>query len=183
VSSPYPLVHDAARLAVTGLRDAYARNYAAYRSRPTVDNIGVSAVDFANWASALDERLRVTAATDAERYRHDRDANPDGRVIGGIRFVRDRHMRQVVVSAVPDSADFFAAFPPQLSLGIVWRNVDELPEPDGRGRTNKHYERQRDAYHHHMQGKPTWVTLAAAARWLSAEVESRGVVLDPWTWP
>jgi hypothetical protein len=61
VSSPYPLEHDAARLAVTGMRDAYARNYAAYRSGPTVDNVGVSAVDFANWASALDERLRVTA--------------------------------------------------------------------------------------------------------------------------
>jgi hypothetical protein len=94
VSSPYPLLHDAARLAVTGLREAYARNYAAYRSHPTVDNVGVSAVDFANWASALDERLRETASTDSGRYRSDRDANPDGRVIGGIRFVRDRHMHQ-----------------------------------------------------------------------------------------
>ncbi len=174
---------EAARLAVTGLREAYVRNYAAYGSRPTVDNVGVSAVDFANWASALDERLRQTASTDAQRYRTDRDCNPDGRVIGGIRFVRDRHMHQVVVSAVPDSGDFFATFPPELSLGIVWRNVDELPDPDGRATTNKHRKPERNAYSEHMQGKPTWVTLAAALRWLTAEVENRGVVPDPWTWP
>jgi hypothetical protein len=155
-------VHDAARLAVTGLREAYARNYAAYRSNPTVDNVGVSAVEFANWACALDERQRETASTDAEMYRSDRNANPDGRVIGGIRFVRDRTRIRWWSRPCPTPADFFAAFPPRLSLGIVWRNVDELPEPDGRGRTNKHCEPERDAYRDHMQGKPTWVTLAAA---------------------
>jgi hypothetical protein len=183
VTSTYPLVPEAARLAVAGLREAYVRNRAAYGSRPTIDSVGISAVDFANWASALDERLRETAPADAQRYRSDRDANPDGRVIGGIRFVRDRHMHQVVVSAVPDSADFFAAFPPQLSLGIVWRNVDELPRPDGRGTTNPQYEPERNAYRDHMEGKPTWVTLAAALRWLTAETENRGVVPDPWTGP
>jgi hypothetical protein len=176
-------VREAARLAVIGLREAYVRNYAAYRSRPTIDNVGVSAVDFANWASALDERLRKTAPTDAQRYRSDRDGNADGRVISGIRFVRNRHMHQVVVSVVPDSADFFAGFPPALSVGIVWRNVDELPEPDGLGITNKYREPERNAYRDHMEGKPTWVTLAAALRWLTAEIESRGVVPDSWTWP
>jgi len=176
---------DAARLAVIGMRSAYERNFNLCQSQShDIDGIGTSAVDFTNWACALEERLRETAPGGEPAFRKRRDGDADGVVLEGLRFARDRHMHQLVVSAVPDRADFFSSFPPKLSAGIVWRSVDEIPEPTDEWRKTKPaYIAERTAYEDHLQNRPTWLALRSALRWLTAEIKLRQVDLPLFSEP
>lgn len=93
-------------------------------------------------------------------------------------------MHQLVVSAVPDRADFFSSFPPKLSAGIVWRSVDEIPEPTDEWRKTKPaYIAERTAYEDHLQNRPTWLALRSALRWLTAEIKLRQVDLPLFSEP
>jgi hypothetical protein len=185
MSSQDQLNPEAARLAVIGMRSAYERNFTLCLTEShDLDGIGTSAVDFTNWACALEERLRETAPDGEPAFQQRRDADADGVVLEGLRFVRDRHIHQLVVSAVRDSADFFSTFPPQLSAGIVWRSVDEIPEPSDALRKKKyHYVARRTAYEDHLQNQPTWLALRSALRWLTAETNLRQVALPVFNEP
>jgi hypothetical protein len=180
-----PLYPDAARLAVIGMRSAYERNFILYHTRShDIDGIGTSAVDFTNWACALEERLRETAPKGQPDFENRRDQDADGRILEGLRYVRDRHMHQVVVSAVRDSADFFSSFPGELSAGIVWRSVNDIPEPADQWHRNKpRYGAERTAYEDHLQNRPTWHGLRSALRWLTAETKLRQVALPVFNEP
>ncbi len=168
----------AVRLAVLGLRFAYTRHHAVARGgQQNEDAMIISAVDFVNWTCALDELLAENDLGYASR----RDSDPDGRVIVGLRYVRDRHMHQVVVSMRGDGVSFFAAFPPRLSAGVVWRPANEMAQPVGKHATTANV--RRAAYDQHLQMRPAWVSLAAALRFLTSEVTSLQVALPAWIWP
>lgn len=176
--------HAAVRLAVLGMRDAYGRNFASVQtSRHDLDAAGISAVDFMNWACALDERLGKTS--DQKAYEARRKADDDGCVLPGLRHVRDRHMHQVVLSAHVDKRPWFGRFPPRLSAGIIWRSVDEIGDAprSQQMKDQEGYDERRLAYERHIQGMKTWVTLRRALLWLTGEVEGRGVNLSPYEWP
>lgn len=188
--SPEAIDPAAVRLAVLAMRNAYGRHWQA-RSDHDRDAIATTAVDFLSWACSLDGLLRDTtarlgfateeAAQDA--YKAHRDADEEGRVVPGLRHVRDRHMHQVIVSTVLDRAKFFGRFPPQLSSGTVWRPVEELGEPSAKIQKRPDYWPQREAYRLHLQNRPPWVSLRAALRWITREVEGRGVELPPYEEP
>lgn len=176
------LDYAAVRLAVLGLRAAYARNWAAHGQHvtpETIDSAGISAVEFANWACALDQRLKDTDPdTDTEAaYVARRRGDPRGRVMQGIRFVRNLHMHTVVVSTSTQLGPFFLDGPGPMivSGGIVWRSAAELPAPE------RPQPRLEAVYVEWMQGRTTVDALAHALVWLVAEVRGRGVVLpdDP----
>lgn len=170
--------------AVEMARSAYERNFTLCLTEShDLDGIGTSAVDFTNRACALEERLRETAPDGEPAFQQRRDADADGVVLEGLRFVRDRHMHQLVLSAVRDSADFFGTFPPQLSAGIVWRSVVEIPEPADASRRTKKYSVRRTAYEDHLQNRPTWLALRSALRWLTAETNLRQVALPGFNEP
>ncbi len=170
----------AARLAVLGLRDAYSRHFAlAHSTMQDEDSMIISAVDFVNWACALDEVLRETDPGYAQR----RDADSDGRVLPGLRYVRDRHMHQVVVSMRGDGVAFFGAFPPSFSAGVVWRPASEIAAPTGRHATAPSVQQRRTVYEQNLQIQPAWIGLRAALSFLTAEAQSRQVALPPWQEP
>lgn len=166
--------HGAIRLALLGMRAARVRAVSFRGITPDdVDGVGIAAVDFVNWACAVDERLRKTATDDYEKRR---DQDPKGRVLPGLRFVRDRHMHQVVVSTDVDRRSFFDPPPGAIfyiSAGIIWRAAAELPVPD---KGYDHADR-RQAYVDHMEGKTVWGSLQQALDWLTPEIMNRGVAL------
>jgi hypothetical protein len=176
--------HDAVRLAVAGMRGAYRRHHAAHvaaLSEESVDAAGISAVEFANWACALDERVRKTGEESSTAYMKRRDSDRRGKVLLGLRFIRNRHMHQVVVSNQVVSTQFFdlpsrkeqiaraAAEVGMFSPGIVWQAADRIADPDD-GFTSGLAE-----YEALLKGNTTLFALADAVDWLTREVVARGV--------
>jgi hypothetical protein len=166
--------------AALGLRASFQRCIEGYREPvPRLYVVGISAVEFVNWACALDELLWSTDTT----YKNRRDRNEYGRLIPALQFVRDRHMHQVVVSSnlvftIGFSSD--DSVPPALSAAkIYWRPVEEIREPtDGlqnRRQNTPVYQARRAAYVQHLERRePPWA-LGHVNNFLFDEVTALGI--------
>ena len=175
--------HGAVRLAVLGMRTAYEWNHAIGRTVDfDEDSAGISAVNFVNWACALEERLRKTC--DETAFVVGRNAHEYGRLIPGLRHVRDRHMHQVVLSVRPAFTLYGGPSRSALLAEMIWRPADEIKDASKRWIT-KHpeYVAQRESYRNCLQGQPTNITLGQALHWLTGAVEARGLELPEWRWP
>jgi hypothetical protein len=171
----------AVQRAMFGLRASYMRCRAGYGySIPLPELVAVPAVDFANWACALDEQFRKTDTNYVAR----RSADDEGRLLAGLRFVRDRHMHQVAITsavqAVVTYPDYSGGIPPTItpamtSVRVYWLPVGEIREPTDWRRNEDWYRNRRDAYQEHLEGRDVRMTLLAALRFLSCEVEARGI--------
>ena len=167
-------------MAMRGLLTAVERHLQVRQRHPMdVELTNISAVEAVNWICALDERLEVTDPSG--QYRPQRDADERGRVVLGVRYVRDRHMHQVVVSAKHDGVDFFASFPPQLSAGVVWRPAVDMPGSDKPNSAEN--VRRRLAYERYLQHQATWHALNASGLWLTDAVRARGITVPVWDVP
>lgn len=162
--------------AALGLRASFQRCIEGYRDPvPRLYVVGISAVEFVNWACALDERLWSTDTT----YKNRRDQDEYGRLIPALQFVRDRHMHQVVVSSnlafmIEFSSD--DSVPPALTAAkIYWRPVEEIREPtDGRQNTPV-YQARRAAYVQHLERREPPLALGHVNNFLFDEVTARGI--------
>lgn len=168
------------------MRDAFSTHVAAVTDNTPahLDTAGVSAVNFVNWACSVDERMRETDDTYVSR----RDVDSDGRLLQGLRYVRDRHMHQVVVSAMPVWRITVTVGPSgrgegEPEPGISWRPVDDIAEPPGNLSQQRRYQRHRSVYEDALQTRRTYLALAAGLRWLTSEVLAREVELPVWQWP
>jgi hypothetical protein len=167
--------------AIIGLRGAYRRAMDAYRNLISNQEIaGVSVAEFGFWACALDERLWKADSEYAAR----RDRDEHGRVLPGLRFIRDRHTHQVAVttslgfiferSAEPDVS------PDLLRVINRWRPLDGITEPTDGNEKKPWYIARRAAYEKHLEGRKPALTLRAALDFLNREVAARGIeVPDP----
>jgi hypothetical protein len=121
------------------------------------------------WADSIDERLEEI---EGSSYRDRRDADPDGRLLIGIRWARNRtgHDQAMVLRYRP-GAELGRLTLGLSSLGsvsqLLWRSVDELPP--GRGRM-----RGRAEYRSHLQGRPVHGTITAVRRWFDSGARSFG---------
>jgi hypothetical protein len=162
--------------AALGLRASFQRCIEGYRDPvPRLYVVGLSAVEFVNWACALDELLWSTDTT----YKNRRDQDEYGRLIPALQFVRDRHMHQVVVSSnlafmIEFSSD--DSVPPALTAAkIYWRPVEEIREPtDGRQNTPV-YQARRAAYVQHLERREPPLALGHVNNFLFDEVTARGI--------
>jgi len=169
--------------AVIGLRAGLQRCLSAYRDTIPNQELAAAAIaDFVNWACALDERLDNTDATYAAR----RDADDDGRVLPALRFVRDRQRHQL---AVTSSLVFLIQWPEKnpkpavTRTRIYWRPVDGLTEPNNGHDAIIRYVTLRAAYEDQLEGREPPLAMAAAIRFLSQEVDARGIEVPhavPW---
>jgi hypothetical protein len=170
--------------AVIGLRAGLQLCLSAYRdSIPNQDLAAAAIADFVDWACALDERLDSTDATYAAR----RDADDDGRVLPALRFVRDRQRHQL---AVTSSLVFLVQLsdvnpkPAITRTRIYWRPLDGPTEPINGHKAISRYVTLRAAYEDELEGREPPLAMAAALRFLSQEVDARGIeVRDALPWP
>jgi hypothetical protein len=170
--------------AVIGLRAGLQLCLSAYRD--TIPNQGLAAAaigDFVNWACALDQTLDNTDGTYATR----RDADDDGRVLPALRFVRDRQRHQL---AVTSSLVFLVQWcdvnpkPAITRTRIYWRPLEGPTEPINGHEAISRYVTLRTAYEDQLEGREPPLAMAAALRFLSQEVDARGIeVPDAMPWP
>jgi hypothetical protein len=169
---------------VIGLRAGLQLCLSAYRDTiPNQDMAAAAIGDFVNWACALDERLDNTDATYAAR----RDADDDGRVLPALRFVRDRQRHRM---AVTSSLVFLVQWsdvnpkPAITRTRIYWRPLEGLSEPINGHEAISRYVTLRAAYEDQLEGREPPLAMAAALRFLSQEVDARGIeVPDAMPWP
>jgi hypothetical protein len=170
--------------AVIGLRAGLRLCLGAYRDTiPNQDMAAAAIGDFVNWACVLDERLESADATYAAR----RDADDDGCVLPALRFVRDRQRHRM---AVTSSLVFLVQWsdvnpkPAITRTRIYWRPLEGLPEPINGHEAISRYVTLRAAYEDQLEGREPPLAMAAALRFLSQEVDARGIeVPDAMPWP
>jgi hypothetical protein len=170
--------------AVIGLRAALQLCLSAYRDTIPNQELAAAAIgDFVNWACALDERLGHTDPTYAAR----RDADDDGRVLPALWFVRERQRHQL---AVTSSLVFLVQWsnvnpkPAITRTRIYWRPLDGPAEPINGHAAISRYVTLRAAYEDQLEGREPPLAMAAALRFLSQEVDARGIEVPEATpWP
>lgn len=120
-----------------------------------------------------------------DQYERRRNDDPDGRLLPGLRYVRDRHMHQVVVSMTDDSTPFFGgAFDSiTFSAGVVWRPASEMAGPSAKHARGDDAKLRLQIYEEELQNRPALVGLAATLRFITAKVTARDVILPDWHWP
>jgi hypothetical protein len=162
--------------AALGLRASFQRCIEGYRAQiPRQEVVAVSTVEFVNWACALDELLENTDST----YRGRRDADEHGRLMPALRFVRDRHMHQVVVTSrlvftLMGSHD--GSVPPTITAAkIYWRPIEEIREPTDGRQDQDWYRARRAAYVEHLDGREPPMALGYAHNFLYSEIRARGI--------
>lgn len=170
--------------AVIGLRAALQLCLTAYRDSIPNQELAAAAIgDFVNWTCALDERLDHSDRTYGAR----RDADDDGRVLPALRFVRDRQTQQM---ATTSSLVFWVQWsdvnpkPTVTRTRIYWRPLEGVAEPTNGHETIHRYVTLRAAYEEQLEGREPPLAMAAALRFLSQEVDARGIeVPDATPWP
>jgi hypothetical protein len=201
---------EAVLLAVLGLRDAFERHQwsvQAALAEPTPEDLrmpgfprwgvteyverlrlaSITAVNFMDWACALDELFagpdrKDHRPTDRQAdYRVRRAADRRGPLLVGLRYVRDRHMHQVVVSAGSGfQVRFGGEAPPTIGPDALWRKADDIGDATDGRQTKEPYLSRRAAYVERMEWQSTQSTLGAVLGCLTAEVQALGVDLPPW---
>jgi hypothetical protein len=170
--------------AVIGLRAALQLCLTAYcDSVPNQELASAAIGDFVNWACALDERLDQSDRTYAAR----RAADDDGRVLPALRFVRDRQRHQLAVTSTLVFMVQWSDLNPKPAITrtrIYWRPLEGITEPVNGHETIHRYVTLRAAYEEQLEGREPPLAMAAALRFLSQEVDARGIeVPDATPWP
>lgn len=171
---------EAMSLAHQGLTGAAWRTYDAGRRRHIL-SCAVAATEALHWACALDEQLQ----REDRDYEARRNQDPEGRVLPGLRHVRDRAMHQVIIGATEDMRPFLK--PRQGVVHIassypIWVPTESLPKPDKR---HQHAEREA-SYEKHVAERDAREPLFEALRFLTRELEGKTVLVSieqpSWFW-
>ena len=142
-----------------GLREAFARLDRA-REAQLEQHVANAAVEAAMWITALDD-LSSEASGDRKGYRTRRDAHPDGAVILGLRWARDRGVHSVIADHHWEPREGFKfpiVFPAATEQvwHVTWGPPSKSSRPDAK---------LIEAYETHCSGNEVSSTLIAAARW------------------
>ena len=170
--------------AVIGLRAALQLCLTAYRESVPNQELASAAIgDVVNWACAPDERLDQSDRTYAAR----RAADDDGRVLPALRFVRDRQRHQLAVTSTLVFMVQLSDLNPKPAITrtrIYWRPLEGMTEPVNGHETIHRYVTLRAAYEEQLEGREPPLAMAAALRFLSQEVDARGIEIpDATPWP
>lgn len=148
-----------------GLDRAITRHSQARQKR---DLIGayVSAAEGVWWICACDEQL--SGSRTKGPYALARDSGPDGQVVPGLRWVRDRHSHRLPITTGKDDRGFFDPHPGGVlyiaSSQYVWKRVERVRTSD---RHDARDPDRRQAYAKYVSERDTLAVLQQAQRWLS----------------
>lgn len=163
---------EAMALAHRGLTGASWRTLDAARRKHLL-SCAVSGTEALHWACALDEQLRAEDAA----YQARRDQSPEGRVLPGLRHVRDRAMHQVIIGTAQDSRSFFKPRRGVLHIASsypIWAPTVSLPSPDPR----HHHQDRETAYEEFVAERGAWKPLFEALNFLTRELEGKADLVD-----
>ena len=123
-----------------------------------------SAAETVWWVCAIDEQLDGNGGSRRQvtQYARERDADDNGKVIPGLRWVRDRHTHQLPLTTERDETPFLNSGRGVIfiSPGFIWRPTAAIrtsDRNDGRG-----------VYEQHIAGRKRSGALYAACRWLQS---------------
>lgn len=129
-----------------------------------------SAVEAVWWVCACDEQL--SGDNRRSPYAVKRDADDDGRVVEGLRWVRDRHTHQLPVTSGLVLRDFRGEGPRYVSSAMpVWSTTESVRTDEGHDARKPHL---RKAYADHVADRDTLAVLRQAQRWLQRSTWSQG---------
>lgn len=158
---------EAMALAHRGLTGATWRTLDSARRKHLL-SCAVAATEALHWACALDEQLSKEVAG----YDSRRDQDDEGRVLPGLRHLRDRAMHQDIVGTAQDTRSFYkprrglfhiaSSFP-------IWTPAAALPRP---AKGHHHAERE-SAYEECVAERGAWKPLFEALRFLTRELDGR----------
>lgn len=164
--------------ALGGLRDARERHIAAF-SQKDLRQTGTSAAEVGYWLWVIDEHLQ-DAAGFGPGYKQRRGTG-EGRYVLGMRYVRDRQAHQLVQATSSDDRMLFGGgrpgspmrFPPfHIAEFAIWRDLEDLREPDDGRTSTPFYLQLRDAYRDLFAGRSTYRPIDKAIDWTRAEVDA-----------
>jgi hypothetical protein len=166
VSNPDFAIHGTAiRRGQLAIREAVARFQASFFPVADVDRAYVACTEATMWIQRLDGLIEMTDAS----YRKRRDADAQGRVVGGLRWARNRHVHDVaaifVVSPARHLPGVSRAFNEPFygaKMEAKWRLRSEVPPEVGYRKD----ERAEKAYDLYVAGQSIEATLADAAAFL-----------------
>jgi hypothetical protein len=158
---------EAMSLAHRGLAGAAWRTLDSARRKHLL-SCAVAATEALHWACALDEQLR----DEEPGYESRRDQDQEGRVLPGLRHVRDRAMHQVIIGTAEDNRSFFKPRNGVLHIASsapIWAPTETLPKADKQHR----WPAREAAYEEYVAERGAWKPLFAALRFLTRELEGK----------
>lgn len=158
---------EAMALAHRGLTAATWRTLDSARRKHLL-SCAVAATEALHWACALDEQLRK----DVPGYAARRDHDEEGRVLPGLRHVRDRAMHQVVVGTSQDTRSLYNPRRGVLHIASsypIWTPTATLPRPA----KGHHYPEREKSYEEYVAERGAWKPLFEALRFLTRELDGK----------
>lgn len=159
---------EAMSLAHRGLAGAAWRTLDAARRKHLL-SCAVAATEALHWICSLDEQLEK----ESTGYKSRRNQNTDGRVLLGLRHVRDRAMHQVVICTAQDARSFFnparGGVVHIASSYPIWTPTEMLPQAEERHRS----EKREKAYAEHIAEHKAWLPIFMALEFLTRELTDK----------
>ncbi|WP_146086477.1 hypothetical protein [Rathayibacter sp. AY1D1] len=136
--------------------------------------VWTAAVEAVWWLIALDDGLRSICGG---RYRAATQAFSEGKVLTGLKWLRNRHAHEVMVTANAGPVrDFFGAdrrpdedYVFYLSPTARWKNADDIHAPDDKQAWMKPF------YAQHVGGRDLDSPILECTAWLSDVLEASGL--------
>ncbi|OXM70795.1 MULTISPECIES: hypothetical protein [Amycolatopsis] len=159
------------QLAVRALQDALRR---LRLERYDVDKAYAPTGETLFWLGSCDEGLQDLLG---DRYRAARQGDPEGQLIAGIRWARNRmtHQRAIVIQRNHGS-ELGTWILGQGRLGtrdeMYWAPADGVP-------ADPRYDRGRDVYEDQLAGQPVIPTAEATVRWIQKAASQVGLDSTP----
>ena len=150
----------AARRGGLGLREAFDRYNRALAAQ-LIDHVATAVLEAVMWTVAIDE-LHEKSFGDIDGYRARRDADNDGRVVLGLKFVRNQGLHELAVHQEwtdEPGVKSTLKFPATTEFFIRWSPIPHELQPN---KPDALYE----GYISYLQGAPVRESIQAAARWL-----------------
>ena len=142
---------DVLDLAFQSLESALKRHMDA-REQMELGDAFASAAETLWWICTIDDHLGGKGSP----YAKARDADPAGKYIPGLRWVRDRFTHALPLTTDEDLTPFFpgpgADYFLHISAGFIWRDTAEIPN-------NPKFEYGRDCYDDLVAGRKTVLPL------------------------
>lgn len=132
------------------------------------------------WAVSVDDGFKELAATQAlgwpnkGAYQVARDKDPDGRVLEGVRYARDRCGHQLALAALEDHLRPPFSLPNVLGPAFRWRPSDQLPQPAGKNEL-ANANKKRPRYDTWLAKRPASMAVESAAKWFAYAAGAAGI--------
>lgn len=153
-----------------GIHWSYNNMFAAFRrhesSRKDAAGAWAAAVESVWWALTIDESLE--RAIGKNPYRASRNADRYGQVVDGLRWLRNRHAHEVVVTMSGPPARNFLDPPPggivYITRSLRWKPSEGIHAVDPRAKDAPGRTLQ-ESYDLHVANRSVAATTDAAANW------------------